>query len=190
MVGEKQDFPTAEIKETLGKLKVALALTNDPANRLTLISNYISELRGTMIEMLRRTVPKSLDDAMGELLIAMINSLEGEQPEAIIDKYRQQINNIYHSSQWQAINDITLLKDYYLLEQIRVRWKAANSIYIMEPNAWAKSNELLADILDVLDEIGKRHDLVSMPKWATYTTADINLEQFVKDKKGREKDEQ
>jgi hypothetical protein len=69
---------------------------------------------------------------------------------------------------------IQLLQDYNTCLTCRQRWHIANDVYMENPDAWARSNKMLADIHDALSDIEIRNGLITIPKNIRWDTGDLN----------------
>jgi hypothetical protein len=168
--------PTSQDKELIGKLQVACSISTDPANKLSLVSSLITKVNAVMEYKCKFIVPPNLDQIIGELLIAMIQSEKDKIPYEVLDTTSKKLDGLFEpTNDWQQRRVLECLRDLYLVEDCSVNWKAANRVYMADKDSWGSSNAQIHDILMVLDSIIRRNDLSSIPKNAMFSTDNLNL---------------
>lgn len=166
---------TTQDKELIGKLQVACSISIDPANKLSLMSSLITKVNAVMESRCKFYAPPSLDDILGELLLAMLWSQDGKIPKDAMDKADANLDALFKEpTTTRCYTAMECLRDMYLISQCSENWKKANEIYMTDKNAWAISNAQLHDISMVIDSIIRRNDLSSLPKNASFSTESIN----------------
>jgi hypothetical protein len=165
---------TSQDKELVGKLIIACSISTDPANKLSLSSSLITKVNACIESKFKTFVPPTLDDLMGEVLIAMLRSIDGKIPEEVAAKVDAEIERLFGGN-WDAKQPMEVMRDYYLVKACSDQWKHANSTYREDRDSWIESNKELHDIFMTLDSVIRRNDLASIPKNVSFSTDDLNI---------------
>lgn len=166
-------------KNAIGSLFKAVTLSTDPAHTLEFTSSLINAARSALIYKLEQHVPhpRELSSVLNTLLkLISTKWVEGgiidAESLAILEK---RINTMFPSEALMRY-DLETYRDIEFCDSLTERWKSANNIYQSDYRAWAKSNELIAEINMQLMEIITRHDLMEFPKGESFNLDDHGTE--------------
>jgi hypothetical protein len=167
MAQEKTNFAT---RNAIGKLFVATTMSTDPAQTLGFTSSLIATVRAALIQKLEENI-KGYEDIPGLLntILKFIVYQWTEQglPKEYQDEIDKRIGEIFQTDSMTKWG-LEVYRDIIFCDDLTMRWKKANLIYIQAPAAWAVSNDIIADIHRQLMEIIVRHDLMMFPKDASF----------------------
>lgn len=148
------------IKQSIGKLIVVNAGETDPARKIHYASALITHIRSALFYVANSVDEREFSDILKAMLF---NILKAEWDFKATQFAYRRIEKLFEDSP-RTRYDALLLSDIALIQQCRNNWRAANRVYFENPDAWQQSNELLADIQDVLVEVATRWNLVIIPK--------------------------
>lgn len=163
MVVEKANYAT---RSAIGKLFVATTLSTDPSHTLTFTSSLIATVRAALIQKLEENI-KGHEQIPGLFNTILKHIVYQWTQQGLPTEYQKEIDKrIEEIFQTNAMVQygLAIYRDIIFCEDLTVRWKQANAIYIQSPAAWAFSNDSIADIHKQLMEIIVRHDLMAFPK--------------------------
>lgn len=167
MAAEKTNYAT---RSAIGKLFVATTMSTDPAHTLQFTSSLIATVRASLIQKLEEGI-KGYEDIPG-LLNTILKFIVYQWTELGLPKEYQaeidkRIGEIFQTDSMTKYG-LEIYRDVLFCDDLTMRWKDANQIYIAAPSAWAVSNARIADIHRQLMEIIVRHDLMMFPKEASF----------------------
>ena len=165
---------TSQDKELIGKLIIACSISTDPANKLSLSSSLITKVNACIEAKCKSYMPPTLENLMGEVLLAMLRSVDHEIPQELAVSVDMKIEELFGGN-FDAKAPFEVLRDMYLVKCCSSRWKEANKTYMNDEKAWSISNEQLHDIFMTLDSVVRRNDLASIPKNVSFSTDDLNI---------------
>jgi hypothetical protein len=166
---------TTQDKELIGKLQVACSISTDPANKLSLTSSLITKVNAVMESKCKFYAPPSMDALYGEVLLAMLGSINDKLNPDVVSKTREKIDTLFKDTRKMPYESTNCIRDVYLITSCSNRWKQANTVYNTDTNSWSVSNAMLHDIFMVVDSIIRRNDLSSIPKSVSFSTTDLNI---------------
>lgn len=181
---------TDEIKDYIGQLSVAVAKSTEPANKISLTSSRISIVLAAMQEKCREKMPKGLFEILNLTLIQMLQGMKEDDMYAMVTDRIEELQktlieymNSHQSNKAYLKDALQVLTDFNQVVQCRDRWKMASRDYMSSAEAWARSNEMLADIHDVLSRIEIAYGLIAIPKNVSF---DIDMANYTKPQQGGE----
>jgi hypothetical protein len=148
------------IKQSIGKLIVVNAGETDPARKIHYASALITHIRSALFYVANSVDEREFTDVMKALLY---NILVAEYDYRKIQFAFNRVEKLFEDKP-RTRYDAQLLSDMELIQQCRGNWRVANRAYFENTDAWMQSNEMLADIQDILVEIATRWNLVIIPK--------------------------
>jgi hypothetical protein len=157
-------------KLAIGKLYIAVTGSTDPAHYLGFFSSFISAVRGALIRKYEsgvehyEDIPGLLNTILKHIVYQWTAQGLPKEYQAEIDK---RISEIFPTNAMLKYG-LELHRDILFCDDLRKRWIQANGIYIASPSSWAVSNAILAPALDQILEIVERHDLMMIPKEASF----------------------
>lgn len=157
------------VKQSIGKLIVVNAGEADPARKIHYASALITHIRAALFYIANSTDQREFSDILHSL---MYNILRSEYDASKIGWAFNRIDSLFVDKP-RTRYDMLLLNDIALIQQCRNNWRRANSTYFNSPDAWESSNEILADIQDVLVEVAIRWNLVIIPKDMPFNISQI-----------------
>ena len=158
-----KDIPDTH-KQTIGKLIIVNAGETEPARKIHYTSELISHIRSALVQMKNTQSEREFNDVAKELVLNIIKSKwDITRAQFVLNRMRALFED-----EKRTKYDIQLYNDMALLQQCRNHWKLANKSYFSNPDAWQFSNEILADVHDILLEIALRWNLIIIPKEATF----------------------
>jgi hypothetical protein len=175
-----------QVKTTIGRLIVVIAGEAEPARKIHYVSMLISEIRTGLKIIIRHWKLETVDSMLWDVIRAMIlseTSDEGDYRKALVTisrlkaKFDPEISkdkNIKVKPMEKEIAAYMTLKDYYTVMGCRKRWHTANQTYFTNNDAWLHSNAMLSDIMDVLVDVATKHQMVIIPKNATFSIDEFN----------------
>lgn len=185
MISQKSNqFPPTQIKESIGELRVSIARSTAPENKLALTRSRITTLLGILKHKSKEYLMPSLTTLLYDTLNQMIRDLmadpEGKEvlPTLLkLEKYLDEETQrcVSEKSKYYPPESIELLRDYNTVLACRERWKEASKTYMQNHDAWEVSVKMIGDINDILEELELKYDLIVMPKHYTYDVHDLNL---------------
>jgi hypothetical protein len=163
---EKKEKSYWATRTAIGSLFKAVTLSTDPAHTLGFSCSLINTSRAALIQRLEDKVPDAtaLPGILNTLLKHIANQWynQGVLKESIAT-LDERIDTMFKSESL-AKYGLEIYRDSQFCDDLIQRWKVANQIYIRDKNAWAISNDQLADVHKQLVEIIVRHDLMQFPK--------------------------
>lgn len=181
---ESDNFPPAQIKELIGQLSIATAKSTDPANKLSLTSSRISMIRGVISEKCERFVLPGMFDLLYNAIIEMISDMKTDNPDSnlaqTLDALEKKLVSAMQEqtekkSGYMVDESIELIRDYNSVLECRKRWVIANKTYMANHESWGMSNQMLADINDVLTKIELKYNLIIVPKNYSFDINSVGL---------------
>jgi hypothetical protein len=178
-----------QVKQTIGRLIVAVAATSEPATKLDLTSSLIGEIKSALKIIIRHWKIESLNKLMWNAIRAMAVSVAKhddngvqykEALEAIqlmqnaFDPLLSKDKNGHPMTKESAAMALIVIQDWYVLVDCRNRWKSANAIYFSNHEAWRYSNDQLGDINDALFDIANKHNMIIIPKNSFFSIDEFN----------------
>jgi hypothetical protein len=167
MTSERTNYTS---KLAIGKLYIAVTGATDPGHYLGFFSSFISAVRGALIRKYEsgiehyEGIPTLLNTILKHIVYQWTQEGLPKEYQAEIDK---RISEIFPTNAMLKYG-LELYRDILFTDDLRKRWIQANKIYIAAPASWAVSNSLLAPALDQILEIVERHDLMMIPKEASF----------------------
>jgi len=186
MIAKNTDkFPPEQIKEMIGQLSVSTARSTDPAIKLALTNSRISVLLGIMKHKCQDWVMPGISTMIHEIILKMLDDdlKAADHEKALrtrIEYLIEFINDensiaIETKSKYFPSESLVLLTDYNKVVECRERWKVASKTYMDNKDAWEISNEMIADINDILTQIELDYNLIIMPKNYSYDINDLSM---------------
>lgn len=166
------------LKQSIGKLIVVNAGEADPARKIHYASSLITHIRAALFYIANSSNQKEFSDILHSL---MYNILKSEYDASKIQWAFNRIDALFVDKP-RTRYDLMLVNDIALIQQCRNNWKTANSRYFNSPDAWETSNDILADVQDVLVEVATRWNLVIIPKDMPFNISQIPNLTFTQDK--------
>jgi hypothetical protein len=157
------------LKQSIGKLIVVNAGEADPARKIHYASALITHIRAALFYIANTTDQKEFSDILHGL---MYNILRSEYDVSKIQWAFNRIDALFVDKP-RTRYDLMLVNDIALIQQCRNNWKTANSRYFNSPDAWETSNDILADVQDVLVEVATRWNLVIIPRDMPFNISQI-----------------
>lgn len=157
-------------KLAIGKLYIAVTGSTDPGHYLGFFSSFISAVRGALIRKYEsgiehyEDIPTLLNTILKHIVYQWT---EQGLPKEYQDEIDKRIGEIFPTNAMLKYG-LELHRDILFCDDLRKRWIQANGIYIASPSSWAISNAILAPALDQILEIVERHDLMMIPKEASF----------------------
>lgn len=161
---EKSYFAT---RAAIGKLFVACAMDTDPAHILSFTSALIQITRAALIQRLEDKIPdhNMIPGVFNSILYALISKWQTEYglEDSSVKELDKRVQSVFKTES-MTLYGASLYRDAIFCEDLHLRWKEANQIYIANRDAWSISNSMISDIHKQLFEIITRHDLMQFPK--------------------------
>lgn len=148
------------VKQNIGKLIVVNAGETDPARKIHYTSALITHIRSALFYVANNAIDREFDDLLHSMVY---NILKSEYDMKAIKIALERLERAFVDKP-KTKYDVLLMNDIALIQQCRNNWKSANQRYFSNPDSWQFSNDMLADIQDVLIEIAIRWNLVIIPK--------------------------
>jgi hypothetical protein len=161
--GEKDYYAS---RAAVGKLFVAVTMSTDPAHTLGFTSSLIATVRAALIQKLEESVKgyEDIPDILNTLLKFIVYQWKNNGlPEEYQKEINQRIDALFKTDSMAKFG-LEVYRDTIFCDDLMLRWKQANGIYIKAPSAWAYSNEIVAEIIKQLLEIITRHHLMVFPQ--------------------------
>ena len=158
-------------RAAIGSLFKAVTLSADPAHTLGFTASLINASRSALVYKLEQRVPDSA--ALPQIFNAILKCIATKwSTTGLIDAdslavLNARIDKMFTSESY-ARYDLETYRDIVFCDDLAMRWKDANDIYLQAPTAWSLSNDRLADINRQLMEIITRHDLMEFPKGESF----------------------
>jgi hypothetical protein len=168
------------LKQSIGKLIVVNAGEADPARKIHYASALITHIRAALFQIANNSDQREFSDILHGL---MYNILKSEYDATKIGWAFNRIEALFIDKP-RTRYDMMLVNDIALIQQCRNNWKTANSRYFNSPDAWETSNDILADVQDVLVEVATRWNLVIIPKDMPFNISQIPNLTFAQDNTG------
>lgn len=158
-------------RSSIGALFKAATLSTDPGHTLSFTMSLINQSRASLAGKLEQAQPDP--DAISRVLNMLLHALAcrwvdngiiEEETRALVGK---RIDEVFKSES-KMRSDLEVYRDVGFCDDLHERWIHANEIYLMNPNAWSHSNELLSEIHKQLMEIIARHDLMEFPRGESF----------------------
>lgn len=157
------------IKQSIGKLIVVNAGETDPARKIHYASALITHIRSALYYMANNAENRTFT----EILHVMIyNILKSEYDLKALQFAFNRMKQLYEDEP-RVKYDALLMSDIALIQSCRNNWRKANHDYFENVDAWMSSNEILADVQDVLVEVAIRWNLVIIPKEMPFNISQI-----------------
>jgi hypothetical protein len=165
------------LKQSIGKLIVVNAGEADPARKIHYASALITHIRAALFYISNSSDQREFSDMVHSLVYNILRS------EFDVSKMQWALNRIeaLFVDKPRTRYDVMLMNDVALIQQCRNNWKTANSRYFNSPDAWETSNDILADVQDVLVEVATRWNLVIIPKDMPFNISQIPNLTFAKE---------
>lgn len=148
------------IKQSIGKLIVVNAGETDPARKIHYVSALITHIRSALFYMANIAEDRTFTEI---LHVMLYNILKSEFDLKALQYAFNRMKKLYEDEP-KVIYDAQLMSDIALVQSCRNNWRKANHDYFENVDAWMSSNEILADVQDVLVEVAIRWNLVIIPK--------------------------
>ena len=133
---------------------------SDPARKIHYASALITHIRSALYYIANNSEDKEFEELLHQMLYNIIRS---EYDEKALTFAFNRMKRLFEDSK-RTRYDVMLMNDIALIQQCRNNWRGANARYFSNVDAWQHSNEILADIQDVLVEVATRWNLVIIPK--------------------------
>ena len=177
-------FPPDQVKEGIGLLRIAMAKSTDPANKISLCDSRIRTLMGVMEHKCHDWVQPGLTTLLLKAIEMMLADMRRENPAdevaSTIDglvQYVQEVEakNVGEKSRFVVTEGLDILSDYNVVIECRQRWKEASDMYMANRESWSISNKMLADVGDKLEAMELKYNLIIMPKNYSYDINDLGM---------------
>jgi hypothetical protein len=162
--GRPKDKATWATRSATGSLFRAEALSTDPAQTLKFSSSLIATVRASLIQKLEARVPDH--EKLPMLFSGILKTIVRNQGDLSVNEVKiidQFIDKVFITESI-AVYGLEIYRDVLLCDNLHLKWKNANKIYIANKDAWNISNEFLSEVSVQLIEIIVRHDLMQLPK--------------------------
>lgn len=158
-----------QLKQSIGKLIVVNAGETEPARKIHYASSLITHIRSALIYIINSTDQREFSDMLHVMIYSIIKS------EFDLTNAQHIVNRIeaLFQDKPRTRYDVMLMNDIALVQQCRNNWRGANKVYFENTDAWQKSNEMLADISDILVEVAVRWNLIIIPKDLPFNISQI-----------------
>ena len=151
-------------KQTIGKLIIVNAGETEPARKIHYTSELISHIRSALVQMKNTQEDREFDEVIKQLILNIIKAKWDITKAKFL---LQRIRELFVDER-RTVYDAQLMNDMYLIQQCRNSWKVANRAYFENSDAWQLSNDILADVHDILLEVALRWNLIIIPKEASF----------------------
>ena len=185
MIAKTTDkFPPEQVKEGIGLLRIAMAKTTDPANKMSLCDARIRTLLGIMKHKCADWMEPSMPTLLSKTLEMMVADMRRENSIEEVEKTLAGLEHHLSEMAKRSVEEklkylpresIILLRDYNIVLECRNRWKEASDIYMTNHQAWATSNKIVADIADQLEDLELEYGLIVMPKSYSYDINELSM---------------
>jgi hypothetical protein len=157
------------LKQSIGKLIVVNAGETDPARKIHYASALITHIRSALFDLANNAENRTFTEVLHVMLYSILKS--EYDPKALQYAFNR-IKKLYEDEP-RVYYDAQLMSDIALIQQCRNNWRKANRDYFENQDAWMSSNEILADVQDILVEVAVRWNLIIIPKDMPFNISQI-----------------